>query len=86
MDPGLRASMFRYYDDRASEYEDAYVLGTGTASLPYADVFRREASVLAGIVKRFAHAPFSVAPEHERRWCDFRTNPLPQTPHLVSPE
>src|SRR5262245_16685019 len=54
MDPGLRDSMFRYYDERASEYEDAYVLGTGTASMPDADVFRREASVLAGIVERFA--------------------------------
>ena len=54
MDPGLRDSMFRYYDERAPEYEDAYVLGTGTASMPDPDVFRREASVLAGIVERFA--------------------------------
>src|SRR5262245_49251763 len=54
MDPGLRDSMFRYYDERASEYEDAYVLGTGTASMPDPDVFRREASLLTGIVARFA--------------------------------
>ena len=54
MDPGLRDSMFRYYDERAPEYEDAYVLGTGTASMPDPNVFRREASVLAGIVERFA--------------------------------
>jgi ubiquinone/menaquinone biosynthesis C-methylase UbiE len=47
--------MFRYYDERAAEYEDAYVLGTGTASIPDPEVFRREASLLAGIVGRFAH-------------------------------
>jgi demethylmenaquinone methyltransferase/2-methoxy-6-polyprenyl-1,4-benzoquinol methylase len=47
--------MFRYYDGRASEYEDAYVKGTGTASIPDREVFRREAMVLAGIVERFAH-------------------------------
>ena len=46
--------MLRYYDERASEYEEAYVLGTGTASIPDPEVFRREASLLAGIVERFA--------------------------------
>jgi ubiquinone/menaquinone biosynthesis C-methylase UbiE len=55
MDPDLLHSMFRYYDERASEYEEAYVLGTGTASIPDPDVFRREASLLAGVVERFAH-------------------------------
>lgn len=54
MDAGLRDRMFRYYDERASEYEEAYVLGTGTASIPDAEVFRREASLLTGIVDRFA--------------------------------
>jgi len=54
MGPSLRESMFRYYDERAPEYEDAYVLGTGTASMPDPNIFRREASVLAGIVERFA--------------------------------
>lgn len=55
MDPALRDSMRRYYDERAHEYEDAYVLGTGTASIPDPQVFRREAVLLAGIVERFAH-------------------------------
>jgi ubiquinone/menaquinone biosynthesis C-methylase UbiE len=53
MGPDLRDSMHRYYDARASEYEEAYVLGTGTASITDPDVFRREVSVLAGIVERF---------------------------------
>ena len=44
--------MFRYYDERASEYEEAYVLGTGTASIPDPDVFRREAALLTGVVER----------------------------------
>ena len=54
MDPRLRQSMLRYYDERASEYEEAYVRGTGTASIPDPDVFRREAALLAGVVERFA--------------------------------
>jgi ubiquinone/menaquinone biosynthesis C-methylase UbiE len=54
MDSGLRHSMFRYYDERASEYEEAYVLGTGTASIPDPDVFRREVSLLTRMVEHFA--------------------------------
>src|SRR5688572_13823800 len=54
MDGDLRQSMLRYYDERASEYEEAYVRGTGTASIPDPDVFRREAVLLAAVVERFA--------------------------------
>jgi ubiquinone/menaquinone biosynthesis C-methylase UbiE len=46
--------MLEYYDERASEYEEAYTLGTGTASIPDPEVFKAEARVLAGIVGRFA--------------------------------
>ena len=46
--------MLRYYDERAPEYEEAYVLGTGTASLPDPNVFRTEAALLERIVGRFA--------------------------------
>lgn len=53
MDRDLRQSMFRYYDERAPEYEEGYVLGTGTASIPDPNVFRTEAALLAGIVERF---------------------------------
>ena len=54
MDSDFRQSMRRYYDARASEYEEAYVLGTGTASIPDPEVFRREASLLTRIVEHFA--------------------------------
>ena len=54
MDSDFRQSMRRYYDERASEYEEAYVLGTGTASIPDPEVFRREASLLTQIVEHFA--------------------------------
>ncbi len=47
--------MLTYYDERAPEYEEAYTLGTGTASIPDPEVFKAEARVLAGIVDRFAH-------------------------------
>jgi ubiquinone/menaquinone biosynthesis C-methylase UbiE len=47
--------MLTYYDQRAPEYEEAYTLGTGTASIPDPEVFKTEARVLAGIVSRFAH-------------------------------
>jgi demethylmenaquinone methyltransferase/2-methoxy-6-polyprenyl-1,4-benzoquinol methylase len=54
MEPELRQSMFRYYDERAAEYEEAYVLGTGTASIPDSEVFLREATLLTEVVERFA--------------------------------
>jgi 2-polyprenyl-3-methyl-5-hydroxy-6-metoxy-1,4-benzoquinol methylase len=47
--------MLTYYDERAPEYEEAYTLGTGTASIPDPDVFRTEARVLADIVGGIAH-------------------------------
>ncbi len=46
--------MLRSYDERANEYEEAYILGTGTASIPDTEVFRAEALVLGDIVERFA--------------------------------
>ena len=46
--------MLAYYDQRATEYEEAYTLGTGTASIPDSEVFKAEARVLAGIVRQFA--------------------------------
>ena len=55
MEPDLRRSMLRYYDERALETKEAYVRGTGTASIPDPEVFRREASLLADVVTRFAH-------------------------------
>jgi ubiquinone/menaquinone biosynthesis C-methylase UbiE len=46
--------MLAYYDQRAPEYEEAYTLGTGTASISDPEVFKAEARVLAGIVRHFA--------------------------------
>ena len=46
--------MLTYYDERAPEYEEAYTLGTGTASIPDPEVFKSEARVLAGTVGRLA--------------------------------
>src|SRR5688572_13053513 len=54
MDSDLRQRMLAYYDERAPEYEEAYTLGTGTASIPDPEVFKAEARVLAGIVGRIA--------------------------------
>jgi hypothetical protein len=34
--------MLAYYDERASEYEAAYTLGTGTSSIPDPEVFKAE--------------------------------------------
>ncbi|HVZ20440.1 MAG TPA: class I SAM-dependent methyltransferase [Vicinamibacterales bacterium] len=53
MDPDLRRSMLQYYDERAAEYEDAYLRGTGTSSIPDPNVFRTEAWLLGSIVERF---------------------------------
>ena len=45
--------MLRYYDERAPEYEEAYTLGTGTASISDPEVFQSEAEALTGVVRRF---------------------------------
>jgi ubiquinone/menaquinone biosynthesis C-methylase UbiE len=54
VDPELRRQMLAYYDQRAPHYEEAYTLGTGTASIQNPEVFKAEARVLSGIVRRFA--------------------------------
>jgi ubiquinone/menaquinone biosynthesis C-methylase UbiE len=54
MDIDLRRRMLDYYNERAPEYEEAYTLGTGTASIPDPEVFRTEATSLSGIVRTFA--------------------------------
>ena len=46
----LQRQMFAYYEERAPEYEEAYTLGTGTASIRDAEVFKAEARVLADVV------------------------------------
>jgi ubiquinone/menaquinone biosynthesis C-methylase UbiE len=45
--------MLVYYNERASEYEEAYTLGTGTASITDPTVFTTEIGVLADIVRGF---------------------------------
>lgn len=41
--------MLAYYDARASEYEEAYTLGTGTSSIRDSSVFTTEARILSSI-------------------------------------
>jgi len=45
--------MLVYYNERASEYEEAYRLGTGTASITDPTVFTTEIGVLERIVRGF---------------------------------
>jgi len=54
MHPELRRRMLAYYNERAPEYEEAFTLGTGTASIPDPEVFKAEARVLAAIVGHVA--------------------------------
>jgi ubiquinone/menaquinone biosynthesis C-methylase UbiE len=42
--------MLAYYDERAPEYEEAFTLGTGTASIREPELFKAEARLLAGVV------------------------------------
>jgi ubiquinone/menaquinone biosynthesis C-methylase UbiE len=55
MDDALRASMLRYYDERAPEYEEAYTAGTGTSSIATGKVFQAESALLRGVVERLAN-------------------------------
>jgi len=54
MDVDLRESMLQYYDERAPEYDDAYLRGTGTASIRDPSVFQLEATLLGEGVERMA--------------------------------
>ena len=54
MDVDLRLSMLQYYDERAPEYDDAYLRGTGTASIRDPSVFQLEAKLLGDVVERMA--------------------------------
>ena len=55
MDPHLRQHMLEYYNERAPEYEEAYTLGTGTASMTDPSIFTTEATLLASVVHGFGH-------------------------------
>ncbi len=55
MDSELRKSMLDYYNERAEEYEEAFTLGTGTASIADHNLFKSEAVTLSKVVKGFAH-------------------------------
>jgi demethylmenaquinone methyltransferase/2-methoxy-6-polyprenyl-1,4-benzoquinol methylase len=46
--------MLQYYEQRAPQYDEAYIHGTGTTSIAQPDVFVREARTLADIVGRTA--------------------------------
>jgi demethylmenaquinone methyltransferase/2-methoxy-6-polyprenyl-1,4-benzoquinol methylase len=52
MDPQLRRRMLAYYDERAPEYDEAYTLGTGTASISDPEVFKADARALESVVAR----------------------------------
>jgi putative acetyltransferase len=54
MDAVLRQQMLAYYDERASEYDEAYTRGTGTSSIADPTVFTAEAATLEGVVAHFA--------------------------------
>jgi len=54
MDSALRQSMLQYYDERAPDYEEAYLLGTGTSSISDPELFRAEAAILGDIVERLS--------------------------------
>ena len=47
--------MLAYYNERAPEYEEAYTLGTGTASITDPSVFTAEIVSLAGVVGGFGN-------------------------------
>ena len=46
--------MLQYYDERAPEYDEAYLCGTGTASIQDPSVFQLEAKLLGEVVERMA--------------------------------
>ena len=55
MDSDLQRRMLAYYDERAAEYEEAYTLGTGTASIRDPEVFKSEAARFGRVVAEIVH-------------------------------
>ena len=53
MNPDLRESTFRYYDERAPEYDEIYTLGKGSTSISDPSAYIGEVGILSGLVARF---------------------------------
>ena len=53
MDQTLLRRMLAYYNERASEYEQAYTRGTGTASITDPTIFTTEIDMLEAVVRGF---------------------------------
>jgi len=52
MKKSLKYSMFKYYDERAKEYDEIYTLGKGPASINDPRVYMEETKTLQRIVNR----------------------------------
>lgn len=52
MDANLKQSMFAYYDERAPEFEEIYMLGKGPASISDPDAYKAEVKTLSAIVAK----------------------------------
>ena len=55
MNSDTKTSMFEYYNERAKEYEELYILGAGPASIPDPEAYKAEVNILAGIAGEFCH-------------------------------
>lgn len=51
----MKESMFNYYNERAKEYEELYILGTGPASIPDPEAYKLEVNILERIAKKFCY-------------------------------
>lgn len=52
MNPDLRESTFRYYDERAPEYDEIYTLGKGSTSISDPSAYIGEVGILSRLVAR----------------------------------
>jgi SAM-dependent methyltransferase len=53
VNPDLRESTFRYYDERAPEYDEIYTLGKGSTSISDPSAYIGEVGILSCLVARF---------------------------------
>jgi ubiquinone/menaquinone biosynthesis C-methylase UbiE len=56
MNSALQQTMFRYYAERAPEYEEIYTLGRGPASISDPNLYTFEVQVLSKIVRKICNA------------------------------
>ena len=68
MDNSLKESMFQYYDERASEYDEIYLYGKGTTSISDSKAYIEETDILKTVVNDICFGSLLDIPSGTAFW------------------